>query len=373
MQIRYYFSYFNKIINRQCRNGSLKLIASEYIAILLAVVIFGGIFNPVFAVQMEASISPSLNLASATFGGDNILTLKYPENSSIAKLLNGKKDNVSFTINSSDPKNGLNQVLSSLNNVLLKEKQSQVHFVNATLDYRAVLEGGPTETTVSYKVDLKPVITGLVTSSNGTDNTVVDLDWRSFTITDPLVVNTQKYGKMDVNHPSGGLEKLVPSLTPKLANMPFAQVLNQPLLDFKEFGAAMENWHFLFDATGSQAGASGFGFSVGKGGSKIISIYSLGESSFREGTHAAKETDTSATIDGVGVNLHSFTAPPSGQLQIGGFSKIQKMGNSEFAFVSTVAPQGIETSSGGFPIFVLLVFGGMMAGVAVLVLVKARK
>jgi hypothetical protein len=49
------------------------------------------------------------------------------------------------------------------------------------------------------------------------------------------------------------------------------------------------------------------------------------------------------------------------------------MGNSEFAFVTTVAPQGIETSSGGFPIFVLLVFGGMMAGVAVLVLVKARK
>ena len=351
----------------------MKLIASEYIAILLTVVIFGGIFNPVFAIQMEASVSPSLNLASATFGGDNILTLKYPENSSISKLLNGKKDNVSFTINSSDPKNGVNQVLSTLNNVLLKEKQSQVHFVNATLVYRAVINGGPTEATVSYKVDLKPVITGLVTSTNGTDTAVVDLDWRSFTIADPLYVTTPKYGKIDINHPLGGLQKLVPDLAPKLANTSLSQTLNLPLLDFREFGANMDIWHFLFDATGSQAGATGFGFSVGKGGSKIISIYSLGESSFREGTHAAKESDTTATVDSVNVNLHSFTAPPSGQIQIGGFSKIQKMGNSEFAFVTTVAPQGIETSSGGFPIFVLLVFGGMMAGVAILVLVKARK
>jgi hypothetical protein len=342
-------------------------------AILLTVVIFGGIFNPAFAIQMEASVSPSLNEATATFGGDNILTFTYPANSPISKLLDGKKDNISFTINSSDPKNGLNQILSSLNNILLKEKQSQVHFVNATLIYKATINGGPTLATVAYQVQLKPVISGLVTSSNGTDTSIVDLDWRSFTVSAPLNVNTTQYGTIDVNHPIGGLEKLVPTFAPKLATTSFGETLNQPLLDFKEFGASMDNWHFLFDATGSQAGASGFGFSVGKGGSKIISIYSLGESSFREGTHSAKESSKSATIDNVNVDLHSFTAPPSGQIQIGGFSKIQKMGNSEFAFVSTVAPQGIETSSGSFPIFVLLVFGGMMAGVAVLVLVKARK
>ncbi|MGN6708495.1 MAG: hypothetical protein ACTHKF_04025, partial [Candidatus Nitrosocosmicus sp.] len=117
----------------------------------------------------------------------------------------------------------------------------------------------------------------------------------------------------------------------------------------------------------------GFGFSVGQGGSKIISIYSLGESSFREGTYSAKESDATGTVDNVNVNLHSLTAAPSGQIQIGGFSKIQKNGNNEFALVSSTAPQGIETSSGNFPVMVLLVFGAMMGAVAVLVLVKARK
>jgi hypothetical protein len=353
---------------------SLKLVASKYLVILITVVIFGGIFNPVFAMQMEASVSPTLNAADAIYGGDRILTLKYPDNSPISKILNGKKSTLSFTLDSSDPKNGLKPILESINNVLLKEKQSQVHFANATLDYKATLDGGPDIATISYQVQLKPFITGLVTSGNGNaSSSTVDLDWRSFAITAPLYVNTPQYGKIDINHPSGALEKLIPSLAPKLASSSFADMLNQPILDFSTFGAPMDNWHFLFDATGSQAGAAGFGFSVGKGGSKIISIYSLGESSFREGSYSAKESDASATIDNVNVGMHSLTPPPSGQIQIGGFSKIQKIGTNDFAVVSSVAPQGIQTSSGSFPVFVLLVFGGMMGAVAILVLVKARK
>jgi hypothetical protein len=347
--------------------------ASIYITILLTLVIFGSVFNQAFAIQLEAAISPSLNLADAKFGGDKIISLTYPETSSISKFFNGKKDTISFTLNSSDPNNGLSQILSSVNDILLREKQSQVHLENASLVYKASVNGGPNLATISYQVQLIPTIKGLVTSTNGTDSTIVDLDWRNFVVKTPLFVNTPQYGRIDVNHPMGGFEKLVPEFAPKIVNTPLAETFNQPLLDFEEFGAPMGNWHFLFDATGAQAGASGFGFSVGAGGSKIVSIYSLGESSFREGTHSAKESSASSTIDNVNVGLHSFTAPPSGQLQIGGFSKIQKIGNTEFAFISTVAPQGLETSSGGFPIFVLLVFGGMMAGVAILVLVKARK
>jgi hypothetical protein len=341
--------------------------------ILLAVVIFGGSFNQAFAIQFEAAISPSLNQAKASFKGDQIITLRYPENSAISELLNGRKESVSFTINSSDPNNGLTQVLSSINNVLLQEKQSQVHFENATVVYRASINGGPATSTISYQVELRPVATNLVTSTNGTDSAIVDLDWRSFSTNEPLYVDTPEYGRIDINHPIGGFEKLAPELAPAIANTPLAEAFNQPLLDFEEFGSAMGNWHFLFDATGAQAGASGFGFDVGEGGSEIISIYSLGESSFREGTHTVKETDASGTINNVNVNLHSLTAPPSGQLQIGGFSKIINIGNHEFSLVTNDAPTGIETSSGGFPITVFLIFGVMMAGIAVLVLVKARK
>ncbi len=350
----------------------LILVSSKYVLILLTVAIFGGIVNPIFAVQMEASVSTPLNAASITYGGDKILTLKYPIGSPMSKLLNGKKDVVSFSLSSTDPNNGVQPILTSVNNILSNQK-SQAHFVNATLDYKATINGGPDLATISYNVQLKPYLTGLVTSTKGSTSDTVSLDWRSFSINTPLYVTTPKYGKIDINHPSGALDKLIPGLASKLSNPSFAEFLNQPILDFSAFGASMDNWHFLFDATGSQAGAAGFGFSVGKGGSKIISIYSLGESSFREGSYSAKEGDTSATVDGVNVGMHTLTPPPSGQIQVGGFSKIQKIGDTQYLIVSAVAPQGIVTSSGGFPIFVLLVFGGMMGGVAIIVLIKARK
>lgn len=342
--------------------------------LLSVLVIGGGIFGKAVAIQMEAGVSPSQNTAQASFKGDRILTFTYPEGSPIAKLLNGKKESVSFTLNSSDPNNGVSAILSQINDYLLKEKQSQVKFENATVNYRATLNGGSDSASVSYQVELRPVITNLVTSTNGTDTSVVDLDWRGIVVNGPMIVNTPEYGKININSPVGGLEKLLPAdLAPKLINSTLSQSLNQPIMNFDEFSVTMGNWHFLFDATGAQAGASSFGMNLGKGESKIISIYSLGESSFREGTHTVKETDTSATIDGSQINLHTLTAPPSGQIQIGGFSKIEQAGGHELAIVSSKAPQGVETSSGGFPVQVLLIFGGMMAAIAVLVLVKARK
>lgn len=340
---------------------------------LLVVVLFGGFFSQGFAIQLETGISPSQNSAEAAFSGDRIITLKYPADSPVSQMLDGMRETISFSINSSDTESGIGEILDTVNNILLAEKRSLVKFENATLKYRASLNGGPTTTTVSYQVELDPKITNLVTESNGTSTAVLDVDWRGLVVEDPLIVNTPEFGTLDVNHPIGGFEKLVPELAAKIQNSTIAPVFNTPMLDFEEFGVSMNNWHFLFDATGAQAGASGFGYSVGESGSKIISIYSLGESSFREGTHTVKQTAGSATIDGVNVDVTGITAPPSGQMQIGGFAQIQQVGGTEHLFVSSEAPQGLATSSGGFPIQVLLVFGAMMAGVAVLVLVKARK
>lgn len=322
---------------------------------------------------MEAGISPAINAADATFTGDRILTLKYPVNSTTSQILDGNKETISFSVNSSDSSNGLTEILDQINNVLLSQKQSLVNFENATLDYRAAINGGPTTASIAYQVELHPTITNLVTASNGTSTAVLDVDWRSIVLDEPLIVNTEEYGQIDINHPIGGLEKLVPEFAAKIQNTTLAPAFDTPILDFEEFGSSMNNWHFLFDATGAQAGAAGFGYSVIEGGSEIVSIYSLGESSFREGTHTVKSISASADIDGVTVNLDGITAPPSGQIQIGGFSQIQQVGGSEHLFVSSEAPQGVATSSGSFPIQVLLIFGAMMAGVAVLVLVKARK
>jgi hypothetical protein len=351
----------------------LKLRSLNYLIVLLAIVFFSGIINQSFAIQMEAGVSPAINTADASYTGDRILTLKYPANSTMSQFLDGNKTSISFSLNSSDSSNGVSEILDKINNQLLSQKQSLVKFENGTLDYKATLNGGPTTSTVSYQVELHPIITNLVTGSNGSTSSILDVDWRSIALEEPLIVNTEEYGQIDINHPIGGLEKLAPGVATKIQNTTLAPAFETPIMDFADFGASMNNWHFLFDATGAQAGAAGFGFSVTEGGSKIVSIYSLGESSFREGTHTVKQTSASADIDGVNVEVDGLTAPPSGQMQIGGFSQVQQTGDKEYLLVSSVAPQGVATSSGSFPLQVILIFGAMMAGVAILVLVKARK
>jgi hypothetical protein len=351
----------------------LKLRSLNYLIVLLAIVFFSGIINQSFAIQMEAGVSPAINTADASYTGDRILTLKYPANSTMSQLLDGNKTSISFSLNSSDSSNGVSEILDKINNQLLSQKQSLVKFENGTLDYKATLNGGPTTSTVSYQVELHPIITNLVTGSNGSTSSILDVDWRSIALEEPLIVNTEEYGQIDINHPIGGLEKLAPGVATKIQNTTLAPAFETPIMDFADFGASMNNWHFLFDATGAQAGAAGFGFSVTEGGSKIVSIYSLGESSFREGTHTVKQTSASADIDGVNVEVDGLTAPPSGQMQIGGFSQVQQTGDKEYLLVASVAPQGVATSSGSFPLQVILIFGAMMAGVAILVLVKARK
>lgn len=351
----------------------MKIRSLDYVIILLAIVFFGGIVNQSFAIQMESGVSPAINVAEASFTGDRILTLKYPANSTMSQILDGNKTSISFSLNSSDSGNGVSEILDKINNQLLSQKQSLVKFDNATLDYKATLNGGPTTGTISYQVELHPIISNLVTGTNGSSTSILDVDWRSIALEEPLIVNTEEYGQIDINHPNGGLEKLAPEVATKIQNTTLAPAFETPILDFTDFGTSMNNWHFLFDATGAQAGAASFGFSVTEGGSEIVSIYSLGESSFREGTHTVKETSASADIDGVNVDVDGLTAPPSGQMQIGGFSQVQQSGDKEYLSVSTEAPQGVATSTGGFPIQVLLIFGAMMAGVAVLVLVKARK
>ena len=59
--------------------------------------------------------------------------------------------------------------------------------------------------------------------------------------------------------------------------------MTDPILNFEDFNTPMSSWHRLFDPVGSYGTAVGM---QGTEGAKALSVYSLGESSLREGTHA---------------------------------------------------------------------------------------
>jgi hypothetical protein len=224
---------------------------------------------------------------------------------------------------------------------------------------------------LAYKIVIEGILTSIVLDRSEQGN-VLDLDWRSVLVDEPLPVDAPQYGNISVNYPIGLIQATYPEFAQALLNSEAAGLMREPLFNFQDMGVGMERWHFLFDPTGSQAGAAGSGFEE-IGGARVVSIYSLGESSFREGTFSEKVTQASADINGAQVEIESTTPPPSGQIQIAGFSRIEKSGDNELAFVTAEAPEGTVTATGGFPIQVLLVLGGMMGAVAVFVLLKTRK
>ncbi len=293
---------------------------------ILTIFLIMGFVPQTFAAQMTAVLIPSTDISQPDFSGIKFITLKYNPGSPLSKLFNGKNEHVTFTMNGTA--GGMSEVISAFNRAIATEKKSPVRIDNATLSYSADILGQPDNVMLSYKVDFKPTISKFVLQRNGPQAAVVDIDWRSIVINDPLVVDAPKYGKINVNYPIGLLQAIHPDLAQAFLNSQASTIMKDPLLNFQDIGIPMDRWHFLFDPTGSVAGSAGSGY-IEQGGARAVSVYSIGESSFREGTFTEKTSDATATIDNSQVQVHSSTPPPSAQLQIAGFSRIQKSGNAE--------------------------------------------
>ena len=192
----------------------------------------------------------------------------------MSHLLDDNKNSISFSINTYDNGNGLSAVLNKMNEYMSSQRQSMIKFENATLDYRAAVNGGSNIATVTYKITISPSISNVTTESDHVTASVLDVDWRSIVVDDPLIVITLEQGQFDINHPLGGLEKLDPEVAANIQNTALAEAFKTPILNFEEFGASMNNWHLLFDVIGAQAGAAGYGFSVIEGDSERFYIQS---------------------------------------------------------------------------------------------------
>lgn len=324
------------------------------------------------AVQMTVVLSPRLNQAEPVFTANRFITLQYDPSSELAKKFATVNDNIRFKANASSP--GMAELISGINQDIFTEKQSPISIQNATIDYTGTLRGSSDRVILSYKVVFTPSINGFTLPSNNSESggALVDLDWRGFFTNRPLELQVPNLGNVSLNYPISLLQIKYPELAQQLNSSEAGKLFHTPLFNFEKIATPMERWHFLFDPTGSQASTAGSGYQE-LGGARVVSIFSLGESSFREGVMEAEETEATGVADGTNINIHSTTPPPSGQVQIAGFATVSKSGNSEIAFVTENAPEGTATATGGFPLQVLFILAGMMAAVSVFVLWKARK
>lgn len=341
---------------------------------ILAILLISVFVTPAYAADLAAALNPAEDTADASFVGVRTVTLEYPAGSFLAQQLDGQNQRIEFSLNGTatgQNNTGVSDLIAALNRAFI-QADSPVQASQAVVSYSGVLRGGPTSTVISYRVELQPTLERIVLQGGegGQGGDLVDLEWRGITINEPLIVNAPDVGQINVNYPIGILQALYPSVAQSFENSQAREIFYEPILTFEDFNAPMTTWHVLFDPVGAYGGSVGL---EGTGGAQALSVYSLGESSLREGAHAIEEKDATATIDGATVSVHSTTPPPSGQIQIAGYSDHRESGGAWYSIVTAEAPEGAQTSTGGFPIQVLLVLGGMMGAIAIFILFKARK
>lgn len=350
------------------------------VATVIAAVLAFSAMPGAFANDMNAIIVPQTDKGELHYIGVKNITLRYAAGSAAANAFLGEGETrvlhtMSGNVSSQD--SGVINAITAFNRALL-DKGSPAQVTELRLIYTAAIKPSETSTLISYKIEAIPTMVQFVLGAGSNEagaSQIVDMEWRGILVNEPIIDEVDVKGTpvtMDVNRPMGLMQAVYPEAAEQIEASQAAEIFDEPILDFVKFDQKMDTWHFLFDPSGSLVETSAF-FRE-ESGAKVTSIYSLGESSFREGTFEAEEKDATATIAGTNVAVHSQVPAPSGQIQIAGFSNVDvSQPDAEIASVSPEAPEGFTTATGGFPIQVLLILGGMMGAIAIFILWKARK
>jgi len=339
------------------------------IAFLSIFITIGGI-SPVFASsQLEVTIDPNSDTAIAKMTYQRSINIDYSDGGNLAETMNGLNKEISFSADSSNP--NVQSLISKINSYTLSQG-SQAQITDLTLEYKSLMTGRSTSMSVDYTVILHPTIHNFVIKQgSGNDPTLLDVDWRGFGVIGPVIINTPAYGDVEINLPISTFERFTPALALSIKASDAGQLVNTRLMDGDEIKAQpIGNWHFLFDPTGIGADASQYGFQTGS----VISSFTMGESSLREGLIREQITESAFNSDKT-YKITSFESSGNASIDIIGFANRDTLGNSEIFGVTPNAPEGYaSTSSGEFPAYILYGMAGMAAvGGAAMMMVSKRK
>lgn len=212
---------------------------------------------PAHAAQLDAEILG--DTVEPKFRFLRVVTIGHAEGGRLAELLHGIGPGVSFRLEPGDA--GTAALVRTLGEGVAREL-STAAVTGASLEYRASVSSHPGSTTIEYKIDLVPVMSGTASAS------IVDMQWRRFSITEPVLVPTPR-GMYDINSPHSVLGALAPDASRMLMETAAWDVLSQPLLDASGLGTPMADWHFLFDPIGK--------LMPGMAVDTVVSQYSLGQ------------------------------------------------------------------------------------------------
>lgn len=325
---------------------------------LLSILIIGAV-SPAFAAQLNWDAKTPDSADTPKFKFQRTAFLEYKDGGSIAEALRGKDLTMEFTVDSTAP--GVSALIDKMNENL-RSMQSTTHVKDLTVEYHASITGRGDNASVDYRIILTPTLEDYLikpyTAGPPASPALFDALWRGLKVDGPITVTTPDYGDVEINQPISFYIKNYPDVASQITGQA-KDVMTMPLMDASGLGKlSIGSWHFLADPTGIVAETSKFGYS---GAKVVVSSFTMGESSFREGQIKEKEFDATFTTDKT-YSVRSVESGDSGNIFLAGYASPDKVNNIEVIGLSPVAPStGAQTSSGSFPIMIIYGMAGMAA------------
>ena len=321
------------------------------LTVLIAGLIVVGTSTPAWAAQLDARINPNNESSPFKMNYQKTVFIEYPNGGVLFDELRGKEWTVAGSADSSNP--GVQELMNKLNQRISSDG-SQAKINDMTVDYEFHLKARNINTSIDYKVILEGTLTDYVITQDS-QRTLVDLGWRGLTADGEIVIDD-----IEINIPINILRDQEPEVYAIFAGTEAEDVLHRNLIDASFIlEQPLTNWHFLFDPTGINVDAGTFGLS-GEIAGFVVSSWTMGESSIREGRQVERVFEAEVTADQTYV-VRSVQSTDQGNLYTIGFGALDILDGVEIAGVTPTPPEGYATTStGDFPIFI--VYG--MAGIA---------
>ncbi|MBM3896254.1 MAG: hypothetical protein FJ360_00690 [Thaumarchaeota archaeon] len=333
---------------------------SAIFTVLLSAILIVGTISPALAAQLEIRMNPEADFATGDMKYQKTVFIEYNDGGKIADQLRGKEFSIVFTADATNP--GVAKLRDQLNQNIAS-KGSGTHITDLVVEYSAHLTGRPLSTSIDYKVVLKPTINDYVIRPFSTNSpALVDISWRGLAVSGPFAVNTPQYGDVEINMPKSFIKSIIPDTYSVIAGTQAETLLSKSIIDASFIGEQpFSNWHFLFDPTGINVDASTYGLDESISGF-VVSTFTMGESSFREGIQIEREESAQFTADKT-YTVRTVQSADNANLKVIGFAAVDRLEGEEVLGVSPQAPQGYATTStGGFP--VSIIYGmAAMAGI----------
>ena len=235
-----------------------------------------GGYNPYMAPQLGTTLDPDKDESKFKILYQITLSIDYSNGGEIEKLMRGVV--VDESVSATSPNNDLDQIINMLNENILRDK-SKARINDLDLTYSVSINGRADRANIDYHILLEGDISNYRIGDKDSDGRqLVDLGWRGISAYGPIVVDG-----VEVNMPISAIKTHVPDVYEMIRGTDVDTLLSKPIMNGDAIlEQKLDSWHFLFDPTGINIDAGTFGLDDSITGT-VLSTYTMGESSLREG------------------------------------------------------------------------------------------